>query len=223
LLNYDKKVLRTEAEIFLHRHEKHSLSQEFREIQAICDAGDLNLETIMRHMHGRGPALFTLVLSGPFLLPIPSLGLSIPFGFLIALFGLSLATGLEPWLPKKLLNFPLPAHLLHKICHSAIYFFKKLERFIKPRFAWIHRSRIFAMAAGGMISFLGLMLAMPLPPGTNAPPSLAIVCLSIALLEEDGLLMAIGYTLFAFNLLMFSLIAWFGYESVLLVVKSLLS
>lgn len=202
----------------LNEHDEHSLSREFQEIEALCDHGHITLRRIMDHIHGRGEALLTLVLAGPFLLPIPMPGLSIPFGVLIAIFGFSLSTGWKPWLPEKWLHRKIPDNLIRRFCRTARNFLRKVERFIRPRYHWIHKNRIFKGAAGGMITACGGLLALPLPPGTNAPPAAAIVCLSVALLEGDGLLLVVGYILFAFNAAFFTFLPFFGYEALIKII-----
>jgi len=204
----------------LNEHDQHSLSREFQEIEGLCDHGSITLRRILDHIHGRGEAMLTLVLAGPFLLPIPLPGLSIPFGILIAIFGLSLSTGWKPWLPEKWVHRRIPEDLLRRFCQTARRFLHRVERFIRPRYHWMHRSRVFKGAAGGMITACGVLLAMPLPPGTNAPPAAAIVCLSVALLEGDGLLLLLGYLLFAFNLAFFTLLPILGYEAIVAILRS---
>lgn len=199
----------------MNEHDEHSLSREFQEIEGLCDHGSITLQRILDHIHGRGEAMLTLVLAGPFLLPIPLPGLSIPFGVLIAIFGLSLSTGWKPWLPQAWVHRRIPEDPLRRFCQTARRFLYKVERFIRPRYHWIHRNRIFKSGAGAMITACGALLALPLPPGTNAPPAAAIVCLSVALLEGDGLLLVLGYLLFAFNLAFFSLISILGYEAII--------
>jgi hypothetical protein len=196
-------------------HDEHSLSREFQEIEDLCDHGHITLRRILDHIHGRGEAMLTLVLAGPFLLPIPMPGLSIPFGVLIVIFGFSLSTGWKPWLPEKWVHHRIPEHVLRRFCRAARKFLHKVERFIRPRYHWIHRNRMFKGAAGAMITACGVLLALPLPPGTNAPPAAAIVCLSVALLEGDGLLLVVGYLLFILNVAFFTLIPILGYEAIL--------
>jgi hypothetical protein len=199
----------------VNEHDEHSLSREFQEIEGLCDHGRVTLRRILDHIHGRGEALLTLVLAGPFLLPIPMPGLSIPFGVLIAVFGFSLTTGWKPWLPEKCLHRRIPEDLLRRFCQTARKFLKKIEKLIRPRYHWMHRHRLFKGAAGVMITACGMLLALPLPPGTNAPPAAAVVCLSVALLEGDGLLLLLGYIIFAFNATFFTLLPIMGYEAVL--------
>lgn len=196
-------------------HDQHSLSREFQEIEDLCNHGGITLRRILDHIHGRGEAMLTLILAVPFLIPIPLPGLSIPFGVLIVIFGFSLSTGWKPWLPDKWLHHRMPDDLIRRFCGSARKFLHKVEKCIRPRYPWFHKNRVFKGAAGAMITACGMLLALPLPPGTNAPPAAAIVCLSVALLEGDGLLLGLGYMLFAFNAAFFTLIPILGYEAIL--------
>ncbi|WP_141735467.1 exopolysaccharide biosynthesis protein [Oligoflexus tunisiensis] len=203
----------------MNGHDAHSLSREFQEIEDLCDHGSITLQRILDHIHGRGEAMLTLLLAGPFLLPIPMPGLSIPFGILIVIFGFSLSTGWKPWLPQKWVHRRIPEDMLRRFCRAARRFLQKIERFIRPRYHWIHKNSVFKAAAGVMITGCGALLALPLPPGTNAPPAAAIVCLSVALLEGDGLLLVLGYLLFAFNAALFALIPFLGYEAILQILR----
>lgn len=196
-------------------HEQHSLSREFLEIEALCDQGLMTLQKLLDHIRGRGEALLTLVLAGPFLLPLPLPGLSIPFGILILIFGIGLSTGWQPRLPSKWMNRPVSEDMLKRFCRTARSFLQKVERFIRPRHLWMHQNLFFRGAAGVMITICGFLLALPLPPGTNAPPAAAIVCLSVALLERDGILLLLGYVLFLLNVVLFTLIPILGYEAII--------
>jgi hypothetical protein len=42
------------------------------------------------------------------------------------------------------------------------------------------------------IAIRGLLLALPLPPGTNFPPALGIFLLSAGMVEEDSLFVLLG-------------------------------
>jgi hypothetical protein len=136
------------------------------------------------------------------------------------IFGFSLSTGWNPWLPKTWLHRKIPDDLVRRFCRAARKFLSKVERYIRPRYHWVHKNRIFKGGAGTMITLCGALLALPLPPGTNAPPAAAIVCLSVALLEGDGLLLMLGYMLFVFNAAFFTLLPFVGYEAVLRILSA---
>ena len=191
------------------------LLSEISKIAALCDTGPVKLGDILLLTHGCSGALLTLFLAGPFMLPIPLPGLSVPFGVMIAIFGLSLVTGQQPWLPKPWLNRVLPVALVRGFCQAATKILPKIEPWLKPRWLWVFKHPLVGRSAGLMIVCCGLLLALPLPPGTNAPPALAIVCLSIALLEQDGLCLLLGFILFGLNGIFFGGLAYFGYEAIL--------
>ncbi len=196
-------------------HARHSLSREFQEIGTLCKAGDVSLEGILLHLEERGLALIILFFGCPFMLPIPLPGVSVPFGIMIMIFGISLATGWKPYLPQAFLTKKLPVDLLVRLTSAASRLFQKVEKWFKPRWNTIADNPLLHTLAGLCIAGLGLLLALPLPPGTNAPPAIAIVALSIGLLEKDGLLMLIGFGIFALNILFFTLLTMFGYEAAL--------
>lgn len=196
--------------------EAERLSTEFRRIEALCDRDmPVTVEGILEHLEHRGHALLTLFLAGPFALPIPWPGLSVPFGALIAVFALAMAFGRKPFLPKSWLAREIPKAKLRKFCGLAQRFFKRFEALFKPRLVYLIDLRAGEIAIALMIALCGILLALPLPPGTNNPPALAIVALSIGFLERDGFLVILGYFFFALNIAFFTFLALFGYEGMM--------
>jgi hypothetical protein len=55
-----------------------------------------------------------------------------------------------------------------------------------------------------MVVILGFLLALPLPPGTNFPPAISIILLSIGSLERDAVFVGAGIVAFGVNVLFFS-------------------
>lgn len=192
--------------------ENQRLSDDFIAIEERLRQGPLSLRQILELMHGRGQALLALFLAFPFCLPIPIPGLSVFFGLIIATLGISIASGWRPWLPQSWLDRPLPHATMEKICHSAQKVLLKTEHWIKPRFIWFHSMRMIQLFNGVAITVCALLLALPLPPGTNFPPSIAIICVAVGALETDGLLLILGYVLFILNVLAFGYMGFFGFE-----------
>ncbi|MBC7661631.1 MAG: exopolysaccharide biosynthesis protein [Chitinophagaceae bacterium] len=193
-----------------------SLSAEFRQIEDLCDQKDsITLGGILELLEHRGHALFTLFLAGPFILPIPLPGLSVPFGAFIVFFAFSMAFDRQPLIPKSWLRRELPKAALRKFSRMAQAAFRKFEALFKPRMVWMIDFRAGQVVIAIMIAICGFLLALPLPPGTNAPPAAAIVALSIGLLERDGLLVLLGFCLFLANIAFFTFLSVYGYEGVL--------
>ena len=63
-----------------------------------------------------------------------------------------------------------------------------------------------------VIFVISLLLSLPMPPGFNAPPALAIVLLTLGSLERDGLAVMLGYGLSILNLVLFGGFFVLGYE-----------
>lgn len=178
------------------------------------------LQTLLSATDVQDQATLTLIFALPFLLPIPLPGLSIPFGLAIAWLAFRMFLGRSFWLPKFLREKKLSGPLLRKLFTQAHGVAHRLARWVKPR------GRFFSKHPGNkrlsyfLICFCGLLLALPLPPGTNSPPALTIVLLSLGVLEEDSLYLVLGYLSFSAIILLIlallgwgfpQLIQWFGY------------
>jgi hypothetical protein len=204
----------------LEHIEVERLSTEFGQIENLCDLDlPITVGGVLEHLEHRGHALLTLFLAGPFLVPLPLPGLSVPFGVFIAFFAFAMAFGRKPFLPKSWLAREIPKDTLRKFCRMAVRFFKKFEALFKPRLVWLVDFRAAQFTIAFMIAFCGILLALPLPPGTNSPPSSVIIALSIGFLERDGILVLIGYILFLLNIAFFTFLAVFGYEGVMNLIR----
>ena len=204
----------------LNHIEAERLSTEFQQIENLCSQeAPVTLGAILHSLEHRGHALFTLFLSGPFLLPVPMPGLSMPFGIFITLFAFAMAFEKKPFLPKSWLVREIPKPTLQKFSQYAQKFFQKFEALFRPRLLWLLDSQLARMLIGGMIAIGGILLALPFPPGTNFPPASMIIALSIGYLERDGVLILLGYIMFLMNIVFFAALSIYGYEGATKVFK----
>ena len=192
----------------------HRLSSELARLVSLCDEESITLRRLTEAMGTRGHALLALFLGFPFLLPIPLPGLSIFFGACIAISGGRMALGKGPWFPRSWMNRPLPVSILRKILRTGEKLMSRLEVWIKPRGAFFHAYPWVRPMNGLMIASCGLLLALPLPPGTNFPPAAAIVLLATGSLEEDGLFLGLGYIAFMVNVAFFTLLPFLGIQGI---------
>jgi hypothetical protein len=154
----------------------------------------LSVAEIMHILSGKGRSLVLILLSLPFCQPIQIPGFSTPFGLCIAFLGLRMAFGKHAWLPQWLLKKNVPETTLETIIEKTLSVVKKVKPWIHPRFAWICHSPIMEVLNGIMIFALGIFLALPLPiPLSNLAAAWAIFLISLGTLEDDGLLVLIGY------------------------------
>jgi len=168
------------------RKQIKNLAETAAKKQGVCT------DDLLFALGARGHAFFGLLISLPFLLPIPLPGLSTPFGFLIFFVGLGILLNRSPWLPRKLRRMKVPGRILVQIDERAGPKLEKLERFLRPRWFDFHPGSAVARTHGLLISFCALLLALPAPPGGNAPPAAAIIFFCLALLERDGLMTVLG-------------------------------
>jgi hypothetical protein len=173
------------------------LSQRLaRILEADGQTGGLTLNQLLLRTEGRGLYLVTIVLSLPFVIPVPLPGFSTVVGGVIALLALRLALGLRARLPRFIGERPLPPNLQRMVLSGSVKLLRWIEKLAKPRRTqWLSWP---AARAGNalLILFLGLLLALPLPPVlplSNSLPALAIILVAISMMEEDGVMIWIGY------------------------------
>jgi len=188
------------------------------ELQRLIDAfseRSVRLREVLEVTHGRGFNLLLLLLAFPFCTPIPLPGVSTPFGLVIALIGLRLALGQNPWLPARLLDKELPSRFFPRLLAATRRLVRLLEYFLKPRLIQPMRWRLVRQGMGLVIFCSGLLLLLPLPiPFSNFLPAMTIVLLAAAMLEDDGGVALAGGAVFMLTLAFFSLIFLGGAEVV---------
>lgn len=191
------------------------LSEEIAGLIALLGERSVRLREILAVLHARAYTLLVLLLALPFCTPVPLVGVSTPFGAVIALIGFRLALGQKPWLPRRLLDTTLPSGFFARVLGAARWLVRALEALLRPRFSEWLEHRIIRHGYGVIIFVCGLLLMLPLPiPFTNGLPALTIVLLAGAMLERDGISMAVGLVCFLFTLALFGLLTWGGAEAV---------
>mgnify|MGYP002137850334 CR=1 FL=1 len=146
------------------------------------------------------------------MLPIPMPGLSLVLGTLMASIGIAFLLGKAPWIPRWLRERPLPQPAFSKIFMTASRAMQRLEFLLRPRLLLFVRNLSVQKTAGLCIAVCGILLALPLPPGTNFPPAFASFGLSLGLLEDDGLMLIFGFVFYVITLIFFFVIFYFGFE-----------
>jgi hypothetical protein len=167
-----------------------------RDLLRQADGRALTIGQLEQILQGRGFALFILLVSIPFLFPVSVPGLSIPFGVVVMLLGLRIATGQKPSLPGMILQREVKYATLEKMINFALKLCSKMEKIVKPRMHFMQRWPGMLKLIGIGIASGGLQLCLPLPPlipFSNFIPALSIVLLTAGLMERDGLAVLFGY------------------------------
>jgi hypothetical protein len=169
------------------------LSTDLELLQARIKGKSLTLVELKQSLKGRGSAMLLILLALPFcFIAVP--GLSTPFGIAICLIDACQVMGREPWLPRFILRRRLSTTRLAQLLTGAIRIARQLEKFVRPRLAFLHDGpgMLRLIGVGIVIASLGLMLPLPIP-FSNSIPAWAVVLLAIGMMENDGLCVLLGH------------------------------
>lgn len=157
-------------------------------LQKLCDdapPGYFTLGWLMDHLHERSfgivMLLFALVAIAPGISPVAGLLLAIP--------AFQMIVGQRaPVFPRRIAAHPLPTRYLTALIQRAIPALKYVERAIHPR--WPTPLVATKRVVGIVVLLVGTLLVFIPIPLTNIPPALAIALISLAYLEQDGVLLS---------------------------------
>ena len=183
---------------------KRKLSEEMEALKARSAEGELTLREAIVVLGVRAYTLLLILLSLPFITPIPLPGLSTPFGLAVGLIALRLMLGQKPWLPEKVLSRPIPPGFFGKVFKFAAGVIRFLEKLLRPRLTFLTDTVILYRTHAALMLVAALALLLPLPiPFTNTFPAWTIILVAAGLLERDGLFILGGYIAFAAGVLYF--------------------
>jgi hypothetical protein len=150
-------------------------------------ADHITLEWLISSLPERSFGIIMLLLAVLAMVPIGSI---VP-GLLLSILAAQMTAGRPgPVFPRRIAAYPLPTRHLVRMGRQPILVLKYLERVIRPRWPTPFGA---TKRVVGIVVFLltGLLLLAPLPL-TNVPPAADIALISLAYIEEDGVLLAIG-------------------------------
>lgn len=162
-------------------------------LRAVLDSVREERITIREIIDAFGERAFGFVIilfSLPNCIPAPP-GMNSVFGLPVLLFACQLALGRErPWLPKRIMEKSFAVSTFRRIVDTAEPKLRRVESICKPRY-----TALFGPRGDRLIGLVAIVLAIcvviPLP-GTNFVPSIALVVISIAIMQEDGLVLLLG-------------------------------
>jgi len=150
-----------------------------------------------------GHGILILLLCLIFLQPIPFPGISTPIGIIIIISSTLQFLNQAPWIPLRYRHRIIPHKVLKKILKVARKIWITLEKFMHPRLMFLTRSHSFRFVNLILLIISGFFLGLPLPiPFSNTVPALVILSIIFAQLEDDGVMVLVGYV-FAFLMFLF--------------------
>ena len=188
---------------------RESLSATLRGVAETLPEGTVSVRYLLTTVGEHSMLLLCIILTIPFLTPIPLPGVSTIFGAIIMLIAAGIILNRLPWLPRQVLDRPISSEQLGKVMQRGSQLSAKIERFVKPRLSVLSATTTVNRVNGLLLLLGGTMLILPLPfiPLSNMIPGYGILFLAIGMLQRDGLMILLGYLLNVATLLYFAAIA----------------
>ena len=175
-------------------------------LQRLHDAappGHFTLGWLMGSLRKRSFGIIMLLLAVVAIAP----GVSIIAGLLLMIPAFQMIAGHpSPIFPRRIAAHPLPTRHLAALVQRAVPILKYLETMIHPR--WPTPLEATKRLVGVVVVLLnGVLLCTPIPL-SNIVPALVIALISLAYLEEDGVLLSIALLAAAIVLAIALVAAW---------------
>jgi hypothetical protein len=166
--------------------------------------GDKTLGSLIELFEEKSFAILFVLLLGVPALPIPTGGATHVFEIIAVLLALQLIAGRdEIWLPQRWRGLDLGGPRRQKFITGLMKMIRRLERFSKPRFRFLFEHRLTNVVFGLLVigGSAGAFFAPPFT-GLDTLPSLGVVLLSLGVLLEDVIVVAVGLVIGAGGVLL---------------------
>jgi hypothetical protein len=168
----------------------------------------VDLDWLLHHLRHRSFGLLLLILA----LAIPIPGLGIISSFLIAFPAVEMMLGRHrPKLPHFLVKRAVSTHHFTKWAERSLPLLRFVETFSRSRWHTPHEAT--KRVVGLIVLVLAVSGIWPIPL-INIVPALIIILISIAYLQQDGLLLGIAFAIAIASLLVFALAVWASADAI---------
>jgi hypothetical protein len=162
----------------------------------------VSLDWLLGHLQKRSFGLLLLVLAIVCMVP----GIGTVSAFLLAFPATEMILGREsPRLPRFLTARPIPARHFTRWAARALPLLRFIETFSRPR--WHTPLQATKRTVGLIVLLLAVAAIWPIPL-INVVPALMIVLISLAYLQEDGILLCISIAVALLALALFAAFIW---------------
>ncbi len=175
--------------------QPESLGEKIEQMIETFPPQEVTLVNIMDIVGVDSLFLLTVFLSLIFLVPVSIPGVSTVFGSAILLIGITNLFSRKIWLPEKIAHRKLSSDKLREGFKRALVWVRRFEKICQP-----HRMKALT-TAGGMttlnhLSFILAAVLLMAPfgfiPFSNTLPALALIFLSMGMMEQDGGFILLG-------------------------------
>ncbi|WP_331372942.1 exopolysaccharide biosynthesis protein [Sinorhizobium chiapasense] len=189
---------------------ERNLSDTLNDMIASIRGNTITLRELMIGIGEHGFLLLCALLTLPFLIPVSIPGVSTVFGAAIILISLAITLNRLPWLPQRILDRQIETEKLVPTLKKGAALVSKLDRFVRPRLHFLTQGAFMSRFNGLMIMAGGVLLMFPLGliPLSNTLPGIAILLLSLGIIQRDGLMVAAGYLFLVATTVYFTVLAY---------------
>jgi hypothetical protein len=155
---------------------------------------DVNVDELLDIFSQRSFGVLLLIAIVPALLPVP-IGVGTISGPLVSLIGLQLLlVRPHPWLPRSWRRRGLDRNRFRRFTQRLEPLLQRFERISRPRLEVLATHGAAIALTGLLLILLGILLSLPIPL-TNYPFGLLIMAYALALIERDGALLILVWTI----------------------------
>lgn len=176
--------------------QTESLGEKIELIIEKLPPTDVTLVEIMDIVGADSLMLLTIILSLVFLVPVSIPGVSTVFGTGILLIGITRLFSRKLWLPKAVANRKLSAVKLRAGFKRALVWFRRLEKISRPhRLPGLTSGRFMTPLNNLLFILAAILLMAPFGfiPFSNTLPAIALIFLSVGMMQKDGGSILLGY------------------------------
>lgn len=173
------------------------LSATLRAVSDSLPVDTVSLRHLLERMGEQGMLMLCALLTLPFMIPMSIPGVSTVFGLAILSIGIGVTFNRLPWLPRRILERPLPTKSLKAAFEKGLRVVGRFERMVRPRLLWVSGTAAmrFGHGLGLVLAACLLMLPFGLVPFSNTLPAVAVLLIALGLLERDGVFIVGGHVM----------------------------
>ena len=189
-------------------------SREIQTLLADYTGQPLPFKVLLKRTEEHGFGMMITLLTLPFLIPVPLVGISTLLNIGSFLLGVQLGLGFHrPWLPERIVRIQLSPALSTGLLKNFNRLLHPLERLVRPRLEVLTLSGLSRRSIGICIAWCSALTALPLPiPFTNKVPALAMLFLAVGMIEFDGIFILIGYAMVVATTLLYAVLGTIIWE-----------
>jgi hypothetical protein len=154
-----------------------------------AEAAQITIGEMMQAFGERAFGLLMILFCLPNLIPLPGIGSL--FGIPLIFVTLQMAFGRKsPWLPSGIAGKAMEGAALKKMVDAVEPRMQRIEGVLRPRWTFLF-SPFMDRAIGVFATLCAISIIIPFP-GTNFPPAVGLILISLAVTAEDGLYLCLG-------------------------------